>query len=129
MIVHERRLALVPVGLLLVGVRHTQHRGFGEWFAGNVESDRQPRRGETVGDRSVSVPRAPRHSEAATGGIAPSSSNSRLLHKLAADSQLHGSDAVDDFPELVQGVVVKDVDEPLDASHMVLQGFAHSREA
>jgi hypothetical protein len=26
---------------------------------------------------------------------------SRRLHKLAADSQLHGGDAVNDFPELV----------------------------
>jgi hypothetical protein len=31
----------------------------------------------------------------------PSPSNSRWLHKLAADSQLHGGNAIDDFPELV----------------------------
>jgi hypothetical protein len=54
---------------------------------------------------------------------------SRRLHKLAADSQLHGGDAVNDFPELVQSVVIEDVDEPLDTGHMILQGSAHPRDA
>ena len=30
----------MPVGLLLVGVRHTQHRGLIKWFAGDLQPDR-----------------------------------------------------------------------------------------
>ena len=41
----------MPGGLLLIGVRHPQHRGLVKWFAGDLQPDRQPSRRETARDR------------------------------------------------------------------------------
>ena len=47
----DRRLASMPVGVLLVGMRHTQHRRLIKGLAGDLQADRQAGRRETAGDR------------------------------------------------------------------------------
>src|SRR5215211_8900839 len=68
----DRRLTTVPVGLLLIGVRHPQHRSLVKCFAGDLQPDRQPSRRETAGDRdswrSRQIKRAHQPQDGLAGG-------------------------------------------------------------